>query len=134
MNTSKQDFKAFIESFLDKRSRHNYLLDLEKVKEASEFMALMTDLVCLDERYCVKLPKGSREDDVRFVMGYILKFKLNGCTIYSKDNAINNKKFSINEALTIVVGSSISSLISFLPGKFAYYEGESPENRYVCLR
>ncbi|UOQ69315.1 hypothetical protein [Hymenobacter volaticus] len=40
----------------------------------------------------------------------------------------------LDEALEVIVGESNTTILSFLPGKVAYFEGHAVGDRYLCVR
>jgi len=40
----------------------------------------------------------------------------------------------IDEALEAIVGESNTTIVSFLSGKVAYFEGHAVGDRYLCVR
>jgi hypothetical protein len=88
----------------------------------------------LDERYCHELPKGSQHQDVAFVLKAIAEYKLTTCYVFSADEYYNLGMVPIGEALDKVIGSLSATIISFVPGKAAYFEGHSPGSRYLCIK
>jgi|GEM_PF-3958783 len=88
----------------------------------------------LDERYCTKLPKGSQQQNIAFVRQALAKYKLTTCYVLSAYEPFNQQTMIIEDALDQIIGSSSTTIISFLPGKVAYFEGHSPGDRYLCTR
>jgi hypothetical protein len=41
---------------------------------------------------------------------------------------------SLSDALADVVGRGFGAFVSCVPEKLAYFEGESPKERYICTR
>ena len=88
----------------------------------------------LDERYCAKLPRGSQQQDIAFVRQFLSNYKLTTCYVLSAYEPFNQQTMLIEDALNQIVGSSFTTIISFLPGKVAYFEGHSPGDRYLCIK
>ncbi len=87
----------------------------------------------LDDRYCMPVPHGSKQQEITFVRQALAKYKLTTCYVLSSYEPFNGQVMPIEEALEKIVGSSSTTIISFLPG-VAYFEGHSVGDRYLCIR
>jgi hypothetical protein len=56
------------------------------------------------------------------------------CWLTSADTRLDSKRASLREALAVVVGCSMGTLVSCAPGQLGYYEGEDAGERYVLAR
>lgn len=88
----------------------------------------------LDLRYCNLLPKGSLQQNMAYVHQALAKYRLSQCYVLSSDDTLHEQTLGIDEALEAIVGQSNTTIISFLPGKLAYFEGHSIGERYLCIR
>ncbi|MBG8553524.1 hypothetical protein [Hymenobacter guriensis] len=142
--TMHEHLDAFLTAFLTKRAR-GVALSEESKKAAKRRLRAerlginpmlgMDNLwASLDLRYCTQLPKGSGEQDRAFVRQRVARFNLQTCYVMSADEALHQLILSVEEAVTAVVGSSTASIISFIPGKVAYFEGHSVGDRWLCIR
>jgi hypothetical protein len=52
----------------------------------------------------------------------------------SKLPDIDGKEISLKEAIEEVLGCGLGSILSCVPGKLVYYEGEGPGDRYILKR
>ncbi|WP_310393116.1 hypothetical protein [Hymenobacter sp.] len=129
-----EHLQAFIESFIAKRYKDNWLHKIARAKPNHDIVRGMDALHReLDERYCEQLPKGSQQQEISFVLKAIAEYKLTTCYVLSAHEPFNQKTMPIAEALSEIVGSSSTTIISFLPGKVAYFEGHSIGDRYMCI-
>ncbi|MCR5886268.1 hypothetical protein LRS06_00470 [Hymenobacter sp. J193] len=142
--TMHEHLDAFMAAFLTKRTR-SVALSEESKKAAKrrlreERLGInpmwgMDNLwASLDLRYCTQLPKGSGEQDRAFVRQHIAKFGLQTCYVLSADTSLHQLVMPVEDAIHEVVGSSNTSIISFIPGKVAYFEGHSVGDRWLCIR
>ena len=130
-----EHLQAFIESFIAKRYKENWLHQIARVKPDHNLVRGMDALYReLDERYCEQLPTGSQQQGIAFVQKAIAEYKLKNCYVLSAYEPFNQKKMLIEEALQSIVGSSSTTIISFLPGKAAYFEGHLIGDRYMCIK
>jgi hypothetical protein len=133
----EQHLKAFLESFLAKRYKKQWIETLLRTKSDCNLIQGMDALHReLDERYCTQLPKGSKQQDIVFIRKAIASYKLSACWVLSAHKDFNRQFMLIEDALNNVVGSSSTTLISFLPGNVVYFEGHSvgERYRYLCIK
>jgi hypothetical protein len=130
-----QHLTTFVESFIAKRYKRQWLAILERTKPNSEVFRGMDNLYReLDERHCTELPKGNKQQNISFVKQAIAPYKITRCWVLSAHEHFNEQSIPVEEALQKIVGTSSTTLISFLPGKVAYFEGHSVDERYLCIK
>ena len=56
------------------------------------------------------------------------------CYVFSEDPRLDRRRMSTRSALEAIVGSGMSTFLSFIVGRLAYFEGEEPGARYLCER
>jgi hypothetical protein len=130
MNPHLQDF---LESFISKQYRKGRLDSATKSKKGNPMRGMDALYRELDERYCTLLPKGNQQQEIAFVQQALAKYKLTTCYVLSAYEPFNEQLMPIREALQNIVGSSSTTIISFLP-TVAYFEGHSVGDRYLCIR
>ncbi len=54
----------------------------------------------------------------------------NLCYLISEHASFDGHMMTVNDAVNNIVGNGISTIISCIPGKLAYYEGEGFNNRF----
>jgi hypothetical protein len=54
--------------------------------------------------------------------------------IVSATADLDRRQIALPEAMTLIVGSVSGSIVSCIPGRLAYFEGEAPEDRCVLQR
>jgi hypothetical protein len=79
------------------------------------------------------LPKGNQQQELAFVKQALAKYKPTTCYVLSTHEPFNEQAMPIEEALQKIVGTSSTTIISFLPG-VAYFEGHSVGDRYMCIK
>lgn len=133
-----------MEAFIDKRYKPRGPVEEESKKAAKrrlrdEKLGLnpmlgMDNLwASLDKRYCTELPmKGAK--GIEFIRQGIAKFNLRTCYILSAREPWHQQIMTVEQALSMIVGSSSTTIISFIPGKVAYFEGHSVGDRWLCIR
>jgi hypothetical protein len=131
--SGEEHLQAFFEAFLgytptqeshpvSKRKRGNPLLGMDDLSEQ------------LDKRFCVRLPNGTKQQDEAFVRQAVAPYKLTTCYVLSAYAPFHEQTMRLEEALQKIVGDGPVTIISFLPGKVAYFEGHSSGERYLCIR
>lgn len=53
------------------------------------------------------------------------------CHVISENSALDGKRLPLGEALRLVVGHGMGTLISCVPARLAFYEGEGPSDRCI---
>jgi hypothetical protein len=133
--TMEQHLQAFLEAFVTKRYQADWVHKLTKSKPSDNLLLGMDALYReLDMRYCKELPKGSAAQDIAFVRTALGPNKILTGYVLSADEALNRQTMPVAQALEMIVGRSNTSIISFAPGKLAYFEGHSVGERYLCVR
>lgn len=130
MNPHLQDF---LESFINKRYKKGRLDSVTKNNKGNPLRGMDALYRELDERYCKPLPNGSQQQEIAFVQQALAKYKLTTCYVLSAYEPFNEQAMPIEEALQKIIGTSSTTIISFLPG-VAYFEGHSVGDRYMCIR
>ncbi|MHC4200469.1 MAG: hypothetical protein ACYSU0_10800 [Planctomycetota bacterium] len=87
----------------------------------------------LDPRFAHQIPPGAQnEDDIESTLK--AKGAPSSCYVWSENDEIDGQELPLAEALAEVVGMSMGTFLSCIPGKLAYFEGEEPGERYICER
>lgn len=131
----QQHLSAFLEAFLAKPSKKSWRLTLTRAKQTDNLLRGMDALHReLDARYCLRLPKGSRHQDAAYVRQALANYKILTSVVFSAADAGPPQTMPVEQALQAVVGSGTTSIISFIPGRVAYFEGHSVGERYLCIK
>jgi hypothetical protein len=125
--------QEFLESFLSKRYKKGWLDGATTGKKGNPMRGMDALYRELDERYCTLLPQGNKQQEIAFVRQALAKYKLTTCYVLSAYEPFNEQIMPIEEALQNIIGSSFTTIISFLP-RVAYFEGHSVGDRYLCIR
>ncbi len=56
------------------------------------------------------------------------------CRVISTNSRFDAKELELEFVLSEVIGWSDGTVLSCIPGKLAYYEGESPNNRFILRK
>jgi hypothetical protein len=106
---------------------------LSKPKRRSKILVKLPHFRDLDLRYSFKIPSSLQTSK-----GIHVLLQKKGapelCYIISTDPELDAKMKTLSEALDQIVGFSDGVLISCIPGRLGYYEGEDPSERYILER
>ncbi|MBD2769586.1 hypothetical protein IC235_16985 [Hymenobacter sp. BT664] len=123
--TNNLHAKEFINSFISKERKGRCLALLESGEPS--FAARLAHLNAFEERFIQPLPKGSPTAQIDFIYKFVDKvYKKDSCYIISEDKVISGKEIPVQGSIELVLGRAFGSILSFIPGKLAYYESESP--------
>ena len=56
------------------------------------------------------------------------------CHVISESSEVDGKDLPLKAAIEEVLGYGMGSVISCIPGRLAYYEGEMPSDRFVLKK
>ena len=56
------------------------------------------------------------------------------CYVISESVDFDGRTIPLREALDSIVGQGMGTIISCVPGRLCYYEGEDPKSRYIFAR
>lgn len=106
---------------------------MSTAKGRKKFISLLPHLNALDARFARRLdPKKQAveaiEDELRRRRTPAFRY------VISEDPRVDRREMLLQDALEMVVGSSMGTILSCIPGRLAYFEGEEPGVRYVCER
>lgn len=106
---------------------------LESPKRRPKALALLSHSLALDPRWSMRIEHGIQSIDG--ILALLNKRDATPtCYVISEDRLLDGNFVPLRDAVTRVVGSGMGSVLSCIPGKLAYYEGESPGTRYILER
>lgn len=98
-------------------------------------VALLDHGMIWEERCATKVPPLDAEAERAWVAEELQRSGAGStCHVMSTDPELDGRTMTLPEALAAVVGCSMGTVISCLPGSLAYYEGEDAGERYVLHR
>src|SRR6185295_9324049 len=77
----------------------------------------------LDPRFQVPIP-ASEQSPSRLEQLLRSRGAPSECYLTSEDTALDGRTVGLSEALTLIVGRGMGTLLSCIPGRLGYYEGE----------
>jgi hypothetical protein len=87
----------------------------------------------LDPRFCTLVaPSEQNPDGILRILKGLGAPPL--CYVMSSGRELDGREMDLAEALTLVIGRGFGTFVSCVPGKLAYFEGETQKLRYICRR
>ena len=115
--------RATILAFFKPKRRARYLELIERAKGRRKLTDQLAHFRELDERYKRDLPKGlNRWEMVADLLSH--RGAPRTCYVISEDRALDGATMELTVALNAVYGRGMGTIVSCVPGKLAYYEGE----------
>jgi hypothetical protein len=115
----------------NKRERYSEMLS--HPKKRSKFLRELVHLTHLDSRYILPIPpKKLFPDQILAILTQ--KGAPQTCWATSENPDLDGREMPLLEALKEVVGLQMSTFLSCIPGKLAYYEGEAMGDRWILER
>jgi hypothetical protein len=125
-----RDIETVIVSFVDKKHRRRLLELLERPNRRRDLKDMLWHFDRFDMQCVVPVPPSEQKPDsiLRILKGYGAGSEV---TIISADVRLDQQRLPLGDALNLVVGSDSGSIVSCIPGKLAYYEGEDRGTRHI---
>ena|SRR5579859_4334512 len=129
MNEEQVLFATFV--IPTKRARYVELLGTRRGRE--KVRRALDHFNDLDPRFCRKLH--GRDANRAAVLHALQKLGApHQCRIISVNADVDGCEMPLADALEITIGGGCGTFISCIGGTLGYFEGEGPNERYICLR
>ena len=122
-------FAAFV--LPDRRDRYANLLTSSKGR--AKLRAGLAHLRDLDPKYTHPV-RSANEDAAGIAADLRARGAPAECYVVSESAELDGRTLPLDAALEAVVGQGMGTLISCVPGKLGYYEGEDPGQRMILAR
>lgn len=124
---------AFIQSFVLPEKQARWLELLLNPKRRHVFLHRLADGWDFNSKFKIDLiPSQQKPGNVEHVL------RQHGapekCYVISEDADIDGSVMLLRDAIAGVLGYGMGSIISCIPGRLAYYEGEGPSDRYILKK
>ncbi len=123
--------RAFVDAFVLLSKREKYLRYLRRERDFPLFLQELDHLRFLDMRFVEELPPAIQDVD-RIEQLLRRHGAPSECVVVSSCKSECGTR-GLRDALIDVVGATSGAIISCVPGRLAYYESESPQDRHICL-
>lgn len=139
MNTDNELYKSldahesnFIQSFVDVDRRKRWAEALVNKRKRNLFLIRLADSRDFIKIHMHPINPSPRTYKELLVQLKILKTQ-ELCHIISQYSALDGCKLELQEAIRRVFGIGLGSIVSCVPGKLAYFEGEMPKDRWLLI-
>ena len=89
----------------------------------------------IDERFAARVPAAQAPHGAAWVLGELRRRGAPDlCYVISTDGELDGRSMPLVAALECVYGVTMGAIISCIPGRLAYYEGEDRGERYILDR
>lgn len=124
---------AIFEAFTVPSKRERYSVLLRTRKGRMKVRLSLDHFGDLDLRYCTKVPATERTPSRISALLRRLGAP-DSCYVLSSNEEIDGHELKLEDALGRVMGRGCGTFICCVSGRLAYFEGETPGERYVCKR
>jgi hypothetical protein len=129
-NIIKNHEDLLINTFISDRQRQRINTLLKNKKGRQKIRGLLPHSIEFKPQYVYKIPANKQTvEDILSLL--VSKNAPESCYLISEHTSFDGKIMKLEDAINIIVDSGIATLISCIPGKLAYYEGESLKNRLI---
>jgi hypothetical protein len=131
MTDGREHERQFVLSFIIRERQNRYLELLEKPNRRTDITDSLAHFKHLDMRYVVRIaPNQQHPPDIL----KILKEKAapDRCWAISESDNLDGKEVDLSEALEMIVGYDMGTILSCVPGQLAYFEDE--DERWILER
>jgi hypothetical protein len=121
--------KALIEAFIIPQKQQRLLDLLTKPKRRAEVLATLPHFSDLDERFVVHVPTRHADKILEMLRA---RGAPRDCYLISADPELDRRIMPLVEALAVIGGTG--TLVSCIPGRLGYFEGERYQDRWILDR
>jgi hypothetical protein len=138
MKTNPAIEQNIVDAFVLQERRDRTVFELTSEKKRRNFFQKLDHryMTVLDSRFMFRIPPPNSSAN-----GAMLLLKKHGardrCYVLSQNGELDGLEIPLREALVRVVGMGLSSIISCIPGRLAYFEAEQvagPAPRFILER
>lgn len=120
----------FIRRFVSPAKRGRYLSLIESRKGRKKFLNALDHFDDLDTRYARLIPTS-----IQTIVQIEALLRQRGapehCHVISSNVNIDDREMFLSEALHQIIGAGSGTVVSCVPGKLAYFEGEEQNQRFI---
>lgn len=132
MNQSEHE-ESVVKAFVVPRKRDRMLSLLANPKRRRTALNALYHFRDLDDRFVLPLPP--RHHTPEGIADALRSYGApDRCWVISTDGSLDAREMLLDEALAAIVGYGEGNLISCVPGKLAFFEGEGPKDRCILRR
>lgn len=122
--------EAFVKQFVHKDRQARLLALLTNEKKRRKFIGQLAHFRDFDDRRLTLVPPD--QQSVAEILPLLVRAgAAPTCYVFSEDKHLDKREMKLREALDATVNTCMGTIISCVPGRVAYYEGEQPGKRYI---
>lgn len=132
-STAESIEEAVVSSFFLRRRRARMIGLLRSKRGRAKALARLAHCHDLDSAYITSVDKESQTPEA---VHRLLRERgaPDSCYLVSELPALDGRYMVLIEALQMVVGSGMGTVVSCMPGRLAYFESEDAGERYILER
>jgi len=121
-----------VNTFIDKNQRNRFNTLLSSKKGRAKARGLMSHSIRFVPHLIHEIPTNKQTSEE--IIKILLQHKAStSCYLISEHTRLDKTVMGLAEAINEVVGSGIATIVSCIPGKLAYFEGEGFNNRFILI-
>jgi hypothetical protein len=130
--SDKYHEEGFIKNFIKKDKQRRLLSFYGSPKNRKKFTSSLVHPKNFDERLILRIdPKNQTSSKIAALLRE--KGAPDQCYVISEHPDLDMKIGNLSSILSGIVGSGVVAVVSCVPGKLAFYEGEEAGERYLLI-
>jgi hypothetical protein len=125
--------RCTLEAFVTPHRRHRYVALLETKRGRRELRTLLAHSGDFDSRFLRPVPRKTTTVEELFAL-LQRRGALATCHVMAELDDLDGRTTDLRLALAKSIGGGHGILITCIPGRLAYYQGEEADDRYVLER
>lgn len=124
---------ALVAAFVLPGQRERLLGLLATTRGRAKARRYLAHFQALDPRYARQVPPGQQDPPtIRRLLE--ARGAPPTCHVFSEDPELDGQELALADALERIIGQGMGTLLSCVPRRLGYYEGEEPRERYILER
>jgi hypothetical protein len=115
----------------NRRDRFRKLLVSERGR--AKLRAQLAHFRDLNPRVCERIPP-SQQSAAAIEALLVTRGAPSLCVVVAENVSLDGQRMPLHDALSEIVGRGSGALVSCVPGRLGYFEGESPDHRFLLRR
>jgi hypothetical protein len=124
--------QAMVKAFIVTRKQQRWLDFLSKPKRRKDILRTLPHLKDLDERFLLRVPAPQSTSVILEMLEQ--RRAPEQCYVVSESAGLDARTLPLKQALQLIVGMSAGTLVSCIPGRLGYFEGEASGERFILQR
>jgi hypothetical protein len=124
--------QAMVKAFIVTRKQQRWLDFLADSKRRRDILRTLPHLRDLDERFLLQVPAPQSTSVILEMLRQ--RGAPEYCHVVSESAGLDARTLPLKEALELIVGIGTGTLVSCIPGRLGYFEGEDNGTRFILER